>query len=167
MRLRNNIFAAAFDELKRHHGIRTQKKLAQLMGVSEDTITRILRDRQEVTEDIITKLQTASGCIFNLQWLRGEDTIHMLQKDLIEYEMQKQTTPQESTIVDLYAKLIQEVESIRRNLNEELDAVRELRAQLSEDVKHLHFTSVLLSHMSVPYPEQPNEHLRAADPELT
>ena len=84
MRLRNNIFAAAFDYLKRNKGIKTQKQLAQLMGVSEDTITRILKDRTEVTEDIITKLQTASGCIFNLQWLRGEDATHMLAKDLAD-----------------------------------------------------------------------------------
>ena len=84
MRLRNNIFAAAFDYLKRNKGIKTQKQLAQLMGVSEDTITRILKDRTEVTEDIITKLQTASGCIFNLQWLRGEDATHMLAQDLAD-----------------------------------------------------------------------------------
>lgn len=83
MRLRNNIFAAAFDYLKREKGIKTQKRLAELMGVSEDTITRILKDRCEVTEDIITKLQTASGCIFNLQWLRGEDSTCMLAKDML------------------------------------------------------------------------------------
>ena len=86
MRLRNNIFAAAFDYLKREKGIKTQKKLAELMGVSEDTITRILKDRCEVTEDIITKLQTASGCIFNLQWLRGEDPNCMLIEDLAYYK---------------------------------------------------------------------------------
>jgi len=73
MDLRNNRFAAAFDELKRNHGIKTQKELAKRMGVNENTITRILKGYTEVTEDIITKLQTASGCIFNLQWLRGED----------------------------------------------------------------------------------------------
>lgn len=72
MRLRNNNFAAAFDEMKRRGIVKTQKELAHKMGVSEDTITRILKDRTEVTEDVITKLQTASGCIFNLQWLRGE-----------------------------------------------------------------------------------------------
>jgi transcriptional regulator with XRE-family HTH domain len=82
MRPRNNIFAAAFDYLKREKGIKTQKRLAELMEVSEDTITRILKDRTEVTEDIITKLQTASGCIFNLQWLRGEDSNCMLAKDI-------------------------------------------------------------------------------------
>lgn len=82
MRLRNNIFAEAFDYLKREKGIKTQKRLAELMGVSEDTITRILKDRTEVTEDIITKLQTASGCVFNLQWLRGEDDEPMLAADI-------------------------------------------------------------------------------------
>ena len=78
MKLRNNIFAAAFDYLKRNTDIKTQKELARRMGVTESTITRILRDYVDVTEDIITKLQTASGCIFNLQWLRGEDAEHML-----------------------------------------------------------------------------------------
>lgn len=90
MRLRNNIFAAAFDYLKREKGIKTQKKLAELMGVSEDTITRILKDRCEVTEDIITKLQTASGCIFNLQWLRGEDPNCMLMEDLAYYKQHQE-----------------------------------------------------------------------------
>ena len=88
MRLRNNIFAAAFDYLKREKGIKTQKRLAELMGVSEDTITRILKDRTEVTEDIITKLQTASGCIFNLQWLRGEESSPMLADDVVEEKPQ-------------------------------------------------------------------------------
>ena len=82
MRLRNNIFAAAFDYLKRNTDIKTQKDLALRMGVTENTITRILKDRTEVTEDIITKLQTASGSIFNLQWLRGEDDEPMLASDI-------------------------------------------------------------------------------------
>ena len=53
MRLKNNIFAAAFDELKRNHGIKTQKELARRMGVSEDTITRILKDLTEAVTLII------------------------------------------------------------------------------------------------------------------
>jgi Helix-turn-helix. len=95
MRLRNNIFAEAFDYLKREKGIKTQKRLAELMGVSEDTITRILKDRTEVTEDIITKLQTASGCIFNLQWLRGEDDEPMLAADISNKNMH-----QSASIID-------------------------------------------------------------------
>ena len=99
MRLKNNIFAAAVDEMKRRGIIKYQKDLAQKMEVSEDTITRILKDRTEVTEDVITKLQTASGCLFNLQWLRGESNIMLAEN------MQKQTiaTPpvQESAPIDI------------------------------------------------------------------
>ena len=81
MNERNRIFAAAFDEMRRTQGIRTQKELALRMGVSEDTITRVLKHNGKVTEDIISKLQTASGCIFNLQWLRGESDV-MLAADV-------------------------------------------------------------------------------------
>lgn len=113
MRLRNNIFAAAFDYLKREKGIKTQKRLAELMGVSEDTITRILKDRCEVTEDIITKLQTASGCIFNLQWLRGEDSTHMLIEDMVN----EPPAPQPE-IPDFIQKLFDE--SVRMQTRNEL-----------------------------------------------
>lgn len=113
MRLRNNIFAAAFDYLKREKGIKTQKRLAELMGVSEDTITRILKDRCDVTEDIITKLQTASGCIFNLQWLRGEDSTHMLVADMVD----EPQTPQPE-IPDFIQKLFDE--AVRMQTRNEL-----------------------------------------------
>jgi transcriptional regulator with XRE-family HTH domain len=100
MKLRNNIFAAALDYLKRNTDIKTQKELARRMGVTENTITRILRDYTEVTEDIITKLQTASGCIFNLQWLRGEDSEHMLAVDVVETPKESQPVIDQSSMVN-------------------------------------------------------------------
>jgi transcriptional regulator with XRE-family HTH domain len=100
MKLRNNIFAAALDYLKRNTDIKTQKELARRMGVTETTITRILRDYTEVTEDIITKLQTASGCIFNLQWLRGEDSEHMLAVDVVETPKESQPVIDHSSMVN-------------------------------------------------------------------
>ena len=100
MKLRNNIFAAALDYLKRNTDIKTQKELARRMGVTENTITRILRDYTEVTEDIITKLQTASGCVFNLQWLRGEDSEHMLAVDVVETPKESQPVIDQSSMVN-------------------------------------------------------------------
>ena len=100
MKLRNNIFAAALDYLKRNTDIKTQKELARRMGVTETTITRILKDYTEVTEDIITKLQTASGCIFNLQWLRGEDSEHMLAVDVVETPKESQPVIDHSSMVN-------------------------------------------------------------------
>ena len=137
MRLRNNIFAAAFDYLKRNKGIKTQKRLAELMGVSEDTITRILKDRTEVTEDIITKLQTASGCIFNLQWLRGEDANHMLASDLADdmYRQKNESRPEidfSSYINALLAKSDETIASLKRELAAKDDVIQEKDVRIKE-----------------------------------
>lgn len=137
MRLRNNIFAAAFDYLKREKGIKTQKRLAELMGVSEDTITRILKDRCDVTEDIITKLQTASGCIFNLQWLRGEDANNMLASDLADdlYRQKNESRPEidfSSYINALLAKSDETIASLKRELAAKDEIIAEKNARISD-----------------------------------
>ncbi len=141
MRLRNNIFAAAFDYLKRNKGIKTQKQLAQLMGVSEDTITRILKDRTEVTEDIITKLQTASGCIFNLQWLRGEDATHMLAHDLVddvENVMPQQGMPDPSSMVNaLLAKSDETISALKEVIETKDEQIADLRRELEDKRDHI------------------------------
>lgn len=148
MRLKNNIFAAAFDELKRNHGIKTQKELARRMGVSEDTITRILKDRTEVTEDIITKLQTASGCIFNLQWLRGEDPYHMFAEDVPKPESPPQSAPSipdPSSIMNaaLSAQMQsietqkQTIASLIREAASKDDLIADLRARIIEKDDHI------------------------------
>lgn len=141
MRLRNNIFAAAFDYLKRNKGIKTQKQLAQLMGVSEDTITRILKDRTEVTEDIITKLQTASGCIFNLQWLRGEDATHMLAQDLADDVGEvtpQQGMPDPSSMVNaLLAKSDETISALKEVIETKDEQIADLRRELEDKRDHI------------------------------
>ena len=87
MRKRNNIFAEAFKWIKAHRdcegkGVKYQKDLAALVGVSEDTITRIMRDQTEVTDDFLCKFNEAFDNVFNYQWLRGEDNEPMLAADL-------------------------------------------------------------------------------------
>lgn len=143
MRLRNNIFAAAFDYLKRNTDIKTQKELAHRMGVTENTITRILKDYTEVTEDIITKLQTASGCIFNLQWLRGEDAFHMLASDLEEekVDMAAEDEPQPfipkwaDAFFDIMTQQVKQNEALNRELRQSLAEVKEITQQLAELIK--------------------------------
>lgn len=73
---RNNNFAAALDYLKRKSDKKLhQKDLAEMLGVTENTISNIIHCRTAVSEDIITQLQTISGCVFNLQWLRGQSDV--------------------------------------------------------------------------------------------
>lgn len=161
MRLKNNIFAAAVDEMKRRGIIKYQKDLAQKMDVSEDTITRILKDRTDVTEDVITKLQTASGCLFNLQWLRGESNI-MLAEDV-----QKQTIAnppaQESAPIDMdfyhqalkinadiiadlrrnveyFQQLVLDKDSLIQEHNEQIVALNIDKAKLATELEHLRTT---------------------------
>ena len=83
MRKRNNIFAEAFRWIKKNvEGVRYQKDLAARIGVSEDTITRIMRDQTEVTDDFLCKFNEAFDNIFNYQWLRGEENHPMLAEEL-------------------------------------------------------------------------------------
>lgn len=90
---RNNNFAAAVDYLRRNTGIKTQQELAKRMGVSKDTITRIMKAYTPFTEEAISKFQTATDCIFNLQWLRGESDIMMAE----DAGGRKNKNPHEST----------------------------------------------------------------------
>ena len=83
MRKGNNIFAEAFRWIKKNvEGVKYQKDLAARIGVSEDTITRIMRDQTEVTDDFLCKFNEAFDNVFNYQWLRGEDNEPMLAAEL-------------------------------------------------------------------------------------
>ena len=141
MKLRNNVFAAAFDYLKRNTEIKTQKELARRMGVNENTITRILRGYTDVSEDIITKLQTASGCIFNLQWLRGEDTTHMLAQDLaddVDNVVPQQGMPDPSSMVNaLLAKSDETISALKSVIETKDEQIADLRRELEDKRDHI------------------------------
>lgn len=146
---RNHIFAAAIDELRRREGKKlSQKEIAERMGVTEDTVSRIMRLHNQVTEDIITRLQTASGCIFNLQWLRGEsdvmlaadvdnkpipaadhlhESIHIDQGSL----MNATIAAQQTSIESLKRELAKTEESAKHELAAKEETISALRGQLA------------------------------------
>lgn len=135
MRLRNNIFAEAFKWLKKNwDGIRYQKDLAAKIGVSEDTITRIMRDQTEVTDDFLCKFNEAFDNVFNYQWLRGEDPIHMLTVDIIDARADKakpyiDTSSQTNATISAY---IEAIESLKRELRTKDDLLAEKDVRLAE-----------------------------------
>ena len=144
---RNHIFAAAIDELRRRENKRlSQKEIADRMGVTEDTVSRIMRLHNQVTEDIITRLQTASGCIFNLQWLRGESDVmlaadadkapvaenlhestHIDQSSL----MNATIAAQQTSIESLKREVAKTEESSKRELAAKEETIGALRGQLA------------------------------------
>lgn len=139
MRLRNNIFAEAFKWLKKNwEGIRYQKDLAAKIGVSEDTITRIMRDQTEVTDDFLCKFNEAFDNIFNYQWLRGEDPIHMLTADAIGSRMEK-ATPKASPDIDPMSQInatisayMEALESLKREIRLANQMLAEKDARIKE-----------------------------------
>lgn len=146
---RNHIFAAAIDELRRREGKKlSQKEIADRMGVNENTVSRILNLHNEVTEEAITQLQTASGCIFNLQWLRGESDV-MLAADVDNKPAPAADNLHESTHIDqsslmnatiaakdeaiesLKRELAKAEESSKRELSAKEETISALRSQLA------------------------------------
>ena len=144
---RNHIFAAAIDELRRREGKKlSQKEIANRMGVTEDTVSRIMRLHNQVTEDIITRLQTASGCIFNLQWLRGESDV-MLAADADKAPvadnlhesthidqgslMNATIAAQQTSIESLKREVAKTEESAKRELAAKDETISALRGQLA------------------------------------
>ena len=142
MRLRNNIFAEAFKWLKKNwNGIRYQKDLAAKIGVSEDTITRIMRDQTEVTDDFLCKFNEAFDNVFNYQWLRGEDPFHMLAVDLenakkeaaspIPIEPADHIPDMSSVFNSALAKADETIESLKRELRTKDELIQSLREQIA------------------------------------
>ena len=157
MRLRNNIFAAALDEMKRRGIVKNQKDLAHKMGVSEDTITRILKDRTEVTEDAISRLQTASGCIFNLQWLRGESNEKFVDLPQINTNTQesahidadfcRKALENDANIIaamrkdiEYYQQLVLDKDSLIQEHNEQIIALQIANTRLTTELDHIKVT---------------------------
>lgn len=144
---RNHIFAAAIDELRRREGKKlSQKEIADRMGVTEDTVSRIMRLHNQVTEDIITRLQTASGCIFNLQWLRGESDVmlaadadkapaadHLHESTHIDQGslMNATIAAQQTSIESLKRELAKVEESAKHELAAKEETISALRGQLA------------------------------------
>ena len=116
------------------------------MGVTEDTVSRIMRLHNQVTEDVITRLQTASGCIFNLQWLRGESDV-MLATDADKAPvadnlhesthidqgslMNATIAAQQTSIESLKREVAKTEESAKRELAAKDETISALRGQLA------------------------------------
>lgn len=123
---RNHIFAAAIDELRRREGKKlSQKEIAERMGVNENTVSRILNLHNEVTEETITQLQTASGCIFNLQWLRGESDV-MLAADVDNRPAPVADNLHESTLFPDYGSMTNAIIAAKD------DAIASLKRELAK-----------------------------------
>lgn len=148
---KNQRIMEVFHELKRNHGIKTQKDFADFIGVTEETITKIKKHRVEVSEDTIFKIQEATNNLFNLNWLRGEVSRPMLAKDVEAYEEARRAVLSEdidtlvypsprshesmpmwaSNFIDIISKQVAQIEELRT----ELKSYKQQISQLTDDIK--------------------------------
>ena len=85
MRLKNEIFAHVLDWLIQEKKVDDQKDLAVKTGISQNTVSRIMTGKVEPSDDTLRKLNATFGNIFNMQYLRGESTV-MLIEDVAYYK---------------------------------------------------------------------------------
>ena len=154
------------DWLHKNKGIRDQRHLAYIIGITPNSMSRIMNGQNNPSEDTLRKLNEAFGNIFNMKYLRGLVPYPMLVED--EKEPKPEPTPvdpgssststsvadvqkqkeQADIITDLLtqsAKLITENESIRRQLLEELTLLKQLRQDYTDAIQHLNQATAKLT----------------------
>ena len=126
MRLRNEIFLAVLDWLHKNKNVRDQAHLAAIMGISTNSMSRIMTGKNDPSEVTLRKLNEAFGNIFNMDYLRGKVPYPMLAADLAEEIKPTKftadlgtsstsiaTKKSEKDIISLASDLIVELEALR------------------------------------------------------
>ena len=143
MKLRNENFAIALDWLVKNKGVDGQKGLAQITGISQNTISRIMTGKVEPSDDTLRKLNDAFKGIFNMNFLRGNSIImltedelyyslHKSEHPLYEHEPRQQMPEPNADLLELYAQRIRLVDDLRASLKEELAEVQAIRTELQQ-----------------------------------
>lgn len=161
--VRNECFRVALDYLYKNGLVADQRELSVKTGLSQKSISHILNNRvQNPSEATIRKLNEAFGNIFNPQYFRCQSEI-MLVKDMVRTPQKEPDDKNSSTIIDLAASLIKEVEGFRQQLTAEREALQEERKQLHDEIQNLHQLYTRLRVVS--YSDTPTVHLLAAEPQ--
>ena len=85
-KLKNELFRVAVDYLFREKKVGSQKELAEKIGITEPSLSRVMNGGRTVSDKTLHKMNEAFGGIFNMAYFRGEDQRCMLMEDLIYYK---------------------------------------------------------------------------------
>ena len=134
----------AYKHLFAHHGVESQKHLAEILRVQRTGLSSAFNgSKANLTKNLFIKICAAFPGVFNLDYfLKGEGTLLTTEEDAKSSEIEKAANPtvveQATNIIDLYAGLIKEIESLRADLNAELAAARQERQEAHHLVTMLH-----------------------------
>lgn len=95
-KLKNELFKVAVDYLFKEKKVGSQKELADRIGITEPSLSRIMNDKRFVSDDTLRKMNESFGGIFNMAYFRGDDPHCMLMEDLLYYQQH----PEERLVFD-------------------------------------------------------------------
>ena len=85
-KLKNELFKVAVDYLFREKKVGSQKELAEKIGITEQSLSRVMNGGRTVSDKTLRLMNEAFGGIFNMAYFRGEDPHCMLMEDLFYYK---------------------------------------------------------------------------------
>ena len=95
-KLKNELFRVAVDYLFREKKVGSQKELAEKIGITEPSLSRVMNGGRTVSDKTLHLMNEAFGGIFNMAYFRGEDPHCMLMEDLLYYKQH----PEERLVFD-------------------------------------------------------------------
>ena len=95
-KLKNELFKVAVDYLFKEKKVGSQKELADRIGITEPSLSRIMNNKRFVSDDTLRKMNESFGGIFNMAYFRGDDPHCMLMEDLLYYQQH----PEERLVFD-------------------------------------------------------------------
>lgn len=140
MTLGNELFALAVEWLYDHNKVADQKELAQVTGITETTISRILNNKVKKPSDAtVRKLLNAFPGLFNPNYFRGKN-IYMLMSDVIEERIYAEEKKQNALDMDELFKKIKELEERIKEKEEILEYIRKENADLKAQIANSSYT---------------------------
>lgn len=91
-KVKNDMFRVAVDYLYKNKKVGSQGELAEKIGISESSLSRIMNDKKFVSDETLRKMNEAFGGIFNMPYFRGESST-MLADDVYHYKHHPENNP--------------------------------------------------------------------------
>ena len=141
MNVRKDRLNEVYEHLRNHFGIHTKTQFAAVLKITQPALSSAMNGNEAyLTDNLFKRICAAYQGVFNLDYLlTGEGE---LLNDKAVTQTEKAANPtlfeQAANIIDLYAGLIKEIESLRTDLNAELAAARQEREEAHRLVTMLH-----------------------------
>lgn len=153
-KMKNEFFMVAVDHIFKEGMVASQKELAEKIGITESTLSRIKNNKKFVGDETLRKMNEAFGGIFNMAFFRAK-SVYLLKEDAADAMLKSvgkgspprnaQSVPDPSSIMNaaLAAQMQtietqkQTIESMKREAASKEDLIADLRARIIEKDDHI------------------------------